>query len=274
MRRAVDAEHADKAAHHAGDDHGDDDYLVRFQPREQREARIVAGQLHLVADRGLLHNVPGQHRHYNGGEYRRGQVRALHQLAEPEPVRQVCGTCDDVVVRVFPRPLRQELAYRSGNGIEHNGGDDLVDLELHLQHARYPRIEAADERRAERGHGDDDDGRKAGHPDADLRGEYRAEQQLPLAADVEDADAGADIAGEAAEAQHHRVLQCVADMPPVRERAGQHGGIGLQRVIARQQQDQRADDERGGKAYQQRREVAEIHALFHSAASSPRCPVM
>ncbi len=49
----------------------------------------------------------------------------------------------------------------------------------------------------------------------------------PLAADVEDADARAEHAGQTAQAKHHGVFQQIADVAGTGERAVQHGKVGL-----------------------------------------------
>ena len=76
-------------------------------------------------------------------------------------------------------------------------------------------VNAARDRRAKGRDGDDYPGREPVEYHAYLRGNDGAQQQLALAADVEDADSRADVAGHAAQAEHHRVLQHVADVPGV-----------------------------------------------------------
>jgi len=127
---------------------------------------------------------------------------------------------------------------------------------------------------AQRGQGQQEPRRQAVEPHADLTGDDGAEQELALAADVEDADARAEHAGQTAQAKHHGVFQQIADVAGTGERAVQHGKVGLAGREARNGEDDRADDEREYHAQQQRDEIAGIDPFFHACASSRRPPVM
>ena len=119
---------------------------------------------------------------------------------------------DPVGVAGFPGAVGQVGAEEDGNGVHHNGGDDLVDLQLHLQHAGDPGVEAAHDHGAHSGHGNGQHRGEAGENHADIGGDDGAQIQLALAAHVENAHPGADGAGKARQAQHHGVFQGVAEL--------------------------------------------------------------
>ena len=274
MLHAVDAEHTDQTAHRAGDDHGEQDDLIGAQAGEEGEARILAGDAHFVADGGALHHIPHKEGHHRRGKHGAGEVGAGNDIAEPVLRAELFGRGDHVLIGVLPRTLGEVLAEVGSDGVEHDGGDDLIDLDLHLQNAGEEGVQAADRHRGERRADDDKEAGLSVHPHADLRGKDRAEEQLALAADVEDADARAEHAGQTAQAKHHGVFQQITDVAGAGERAVQHGKVGLAGREARNGEDDRADDEREYHAQQQRDEIAGIDPFFHACASSRRPPVM
>ena len=158
------------------------------------------------------------------------------------------------------------------DGIEHDGRNDLVDLDLDLEYAGDQGVNAAREDGGQRRKRNDEPGGLPLKGHADLTGHDRAEQELTLAADVEDADAGAEVTGQAAEGKDHCVFQHVAPVAGIPEGALDHGGVGLERRVSGDPQDERADEEGQEHADQQRKQIASVPFPVHEASSFPFAP--
>ena len=152
----------------SGNGHGPDGEGVHLQTGEEGKTPVLPSQLHLVACGGFAHDVPHQKGHDGGCKNGGGEGGAGNQAGKAQTVSQGVRTGDPVALARLPGPAGQVGAEVNGNGIEHDGGDDLVHLQLDLQNAGNPGIKAPCGNGAQSGHGDGQPGGTAGEQDAKI----------------------------------------------------------------------------------------------------------
>ena len=290
--QAVNLEHPHQAADRAGNHHGGDDGAIHFQSGIPGKPGIFPDQLHFVALGGFCHHVPDQKGDDGGGEDRRGQVGAFDQPGELEIRRQCIRAGDPVALGGFPGAVGQIGTEIDGDGIHHDRGDDLVDLQLHLQYTGNPGVEAARGHGAQRRQRNDDPRGGTGHFRADVGGYDGAQIKLTLAAHIEDAHPGADGASQPRQKQHHGVLDGVAELtlgkqvqdigkPLAAGGAFDQLPIGGNGIMAGDRHDGRAHQQRQYHRKGQRGQIAPVNSLFHGwpplwnrsySSRSPLCP--
>ena len=161
------------------------------------------------------------------------------------------------------------------DGVHHNGGDDLVDLQLHLQHTGDPGIEATDGHRAQCRRHNRQRRRSVLQKNTDVGGNDGTQVKLALAAHVEDTDSGTQSAGKARQIQHHGIFDGVAELALFEGRGKEltdaftaRGAlhqlrVGHQGIMAGDQHDSRPHQQRQHHRSEQGQEVAPVDFTFH-----------
>ena len=133
-----------EACQRTGNGHGEDDVLLLVDTGIAGGVLVQANGLELVAEGGLVQHHPDQHGHRCRQEDGNGGAVGLEQLVQAEVrdqglgkigvLTQVQSTGVAHVVHGAGAVLVDELIHQiQADPVEHNGGNDLVDVEVGLE---------------------------------------------------------------------------------------------------------------------------------------------
>ena len=273
------------AGQRAGDDHGQHDVTLGVDARVLGSVAAQAAGLQLIAEGRLLQDDPDEDGKNNRDDDRNiDPARVAEQCRKRPPGQDRTGVCNvqrGGAVRVRRAPAggqhighvgQQQIDEVHADPVEHDGGDDLIDVEIRLEQAR----ENAPDRTADSARQQADVPRQLELNGAQQR-EESAHRVLAGRTNVEQARLERKADGQAAHHQGCRLVQHLAELVHAGKASGQHsshaahGGAGIQQDQQYKAQHQTDDDgqKAGQDPYNGGTLQKRLFILFAHAFASP-----
>ena len=250
--RAGDLEPTGEPRHRTGEQQRRPERLARRKASVARRRRRQAADLKLEAGVGAKEQDP--ERGHGDERAERAdvdpvaavQARHLRRLQEGDRLREV------VAVRVLPRPVDEVVEKLLGDVDEHQADEDLVGVEAVAQQGDDRRPEHAAEHAAGEHRQEEPVAGVLAREHRDAAGGDRADDELPFGADVPDVGAKAHRQAERDQQQRRRLDRELGQRVDALHRLDEEDREAAQRVLAEENEQAGADDDRDRERDQRR----------------------
>ncbi len=225
-----------------------------------------------IADGGAPEQEVDQDRQNDGVDDARMQQRAGDQPRQPDLHGQsrALGNvgAGGNLFRIEHGTAQEEVHQLQRDHVQHDRRKNLIDLEPGLEHAGNAAPDRACQRTHKERQGQEHPARPGGKGQGESRCRQGADDDLAFTADVDHAAPEGNANAQSDQQQRRHFGERLGDPRHIAKRAPEHGPIGFNRIFAQQEEQNGADQHRGGNGKDRQ---CNVDRPVHEGTSPPVC---